>query len=164
MVKNSKVLVVMGVSGTGKTTIGNLLAEQLGYPFFDGDDFHPEANIQKMASGTPLDDQDRKGWLLRLNALALEHKDIGAIIACSALKKTYRSILKSGMGQRLKFIYLEGTFDLIQSRLASRKDHFMPLGLLKSQFETLEPPSKAFTVSIAQESNKIVEEILRQLK
>ncbi|MDC6363118.1 MULTISPECIES: gluconokinase [Flavobacteriaceae] len=164
MVKNNKVLVVMGVSGTGKTTIGKLLADQLGYPFFDGDDFHPEANIQKMSSGIPLNDLDRKGWLLRLNALALEHKDSGVIIACSALKKAYRSILKSGMGQQLKFIYLDGSFDLIQSRLASRKDHFMPLGLLKSQFETLEPPSKAITVSIAQESNKIVEEILRQLK
>lgn len=159
-----KVLVVMGVSGTGKTTVGKLLSEQLGYPFFDGDDFHPEENIKKMASGTPLNDDDRKEWLLKLNQLAVEKQDMGAVIACSALKKAYRSLLRAGMGSNLRFIYLEGSYDLVKSRLENRKDHFMPIALLKTQFETLEPPSKAISVSIAQQPAQIVQEVLKQLK
>jgi gluconokinase len=160
----TKVLVVMGVSGTGKTTVGKLLSEQLGYPFFDGDDFHPEKNIKKMASGKPLNDDDRKGWLLKLNQLALEKQDTGAVIACSALKKTYRSLLRAGMGSGIQFIYLNGSFDLVKSRLENRKDHFMPIALLKTQFEALEPPSKAISVSIAQKPDLIVQEVLKQLK
>jgi len=160
----TKVLVVMGVSGTGKTTVGKLLSEQLGYPFFDGDDFHPEKNIKKMASGKPLNDDDRKGWLLKLNQLALEEQDTGAVIACSALKKTYRSLLRAGMGSGIQFIYLNGSFDLVKSRLKNRKDHFMPIALLKTQFEALEPPSRAISVSIAQKPDLIVQEVLKQLK
>lgn len=160
----TKVLVVMGVSGTGKTTVGKLLSEQLGYPFFDGDDFHPEENINKMASGKPLNDDDRKGWLLKLNQLALKQHDVGAVIACSALKKAYRSLLRAGMGSDMQFIYLNGSFDLVKSRLENRKDHFMPIALLKTQFEALEPPSKAIAVSIAQQPDKIVQEVLKQLK
>lgn len=160
----TKVLVVMGVSGTGKTTVGKLLSEQLGYSFFDGDDFHPEENIKKMASGKPLNDDDRKGWLLKLNQLALQQQDVGAVIACSALKKAYRSLLRAGMGSNLRFIYLEGSFDLVKSRLKNRKDHFMPIALLKTQFETLEPPSKAIAVSIAPQPDQIVQEVLKQLK
>lgn len=160
----TKVLVVMGVSGTGKTTVGKLLSEQLGYPFFDGDDFHPEENINKMASGKPLNDDDRKGWLLKLNQLALQQHNVGAVIACSALKKAYRSLLRAGMGNDMQFIYLNGSFDLVKSRLENRKDHFMPIALLKTQFEALEPPSKAIAVSIAQQPDQIVQEVLKQLK
>jgi len=164
MPKNEKVLVVMGVSGSGKTVIGKLLSETLDYPFYDGDDFHPEENIKKMASGIPLDDEDRKGWLIRLNQLAIEHKESGAVIACSALKKIYRSLLRAGMGSNLRFVFLDGPFDLIKSRLENRKDHFMPLDLLKSQFDALEPPSKAITVSIKGKPTDIVDEIVKQLK
>ena len=93
----SLIYIVMGVSGCGKSTIGKLLATKLKVPFFDGDDFHPEANVQKMASGLPLNDKDRKGWLQKLNKIANEHKPSGAVIACSALKETYRSELKKNL-------------------------------------------------------------------
>ncbi|MEE1964034.1 gluconokinase [Allomuricauda taeanensis] len=164
MLKNNKVLVVMGVSGTGKTTVGKLLSEKMGYPFFDGDDYHPEENIKKMKTGSPLDDNDRKGWLIRLNQLALEHKKSGAVIACSALKKNYRGLLRAGLGSNIRFIYLNGSFELIKSRLENRKGHFMPLELLQSQFDTLEPPLKALTYSVEDEPSKIVGEIVKELK
>src|SRR5690606_20845616 len=164
MPKVIKVLVVMGVSGSGKTLVGKLLSKATGLPFFDGDDFHPEENIQKMAGGIPLDDRDRKGWLIALNQLALEHREMGAIIACSALKRTYRSLLRAGMGDRILFIHLKGSFELIKSRMERRKGHFMPLDLLQSQFDVLQPPSKALTVSIDKSPEEIVEEILKQLQ
>lgn len=154
----------MGVSGTGKTTIGKLLSEKLKYPFFDGDDYHPEENVKKMKAGTPLNDDDRKGWLIRLNQLALEHKKSGAVIACSALRKNYRGLLRAGMGNKIKFIFLKGSFELIKSRLENREGHFMPLGLLQSQFDTLETPSKALSVSVEDSPSEIVEDIVRQLK
>lgn len=163
MPNGKTVIVVMGVSGSGKTEIGKLLSKELSRPFFDGDDFHPEANIKKMSSGNPLNDDDRKEWLIQLNKLAMEHKHTGAVIACSALKKNYRSLLRAGMGSCLAFVYLEGSFDLIKSRLSKRKGHFMPLDLLKSQFDTLEPPSKAIKVSIDETPEKIVKEIVKQL-
>jgi len=158
------VLVVMGVSGCGKTAIGKLLSKKLGYPFFDGDDFHPEENIKKMSSGQPLVDEDRKEWLIRINQLAIEHRHTGAIIACSALKKNYRSLIRAGMGNCIAFVFLDGSFDLIKSRLEERKGHFMPISLLQSQFDTLEPPSKEITVSIEAEPNAIVKEILKRIK
>ncbi len=157
------VFIVMGVSGTGKSTIGQLLSQKLGVPFFDGDDFHPQANIDKMASGKPLNDDDRFGWLIALNELAKKHKGNGAIIACSALKVSYRDILRNGMEDSLQFIYLEGTFDLIKSRMEQRDTHFMPTKLLESQFETLEPPHNAITVSIAQTPEGIISLILREI-
>lgn len=164
MLKNKRVLIIMGVSGTGKTTIGKLLSEKLEYPFFDGDDYHPEENVKKMKAGHPLDDDDRKGWLLRLNQLALEHKKTGAVIACSALKKNYRGLLRAGMGNKIKFIFLKGSFELIKSRLENREGHFMPLVLLQSQFDALEAPSKALSVSVENSPSEIVEDIVRQLK
>lgn len=163
MPDGKRVLVIMGVSGSGKTTIGKLLAKKLGYPFFDGDDFHPEANIEKMKSGLPLNDEDRKGWLVRLNQLALEHRHTGAVIACSALKNTYRGILKAGVGSCMEFIYLEGSFNQIKKRLKNRKDHFMPLELLKSQFETLEAPNNGVKVSISKSPEEIVDKILSKI-
>lgn len=164
MPKKKIVLVVMGVSGTGKTTVGKLLSEKLKYPFFDGDDYHPAENIKKMECGTPLDDDDRKGWLIRLNQLALEHKASGAVIACSALKKNYRGLLRAGLGNNIQFVYLKGSFELIKSRLESRKGHFMPLHLLQSQFDTIEPPLKALTYSVEAKPSKIVGDIVKELK
>lgn len=163
MPNNQKVFIIMGVSGTGKSTIGNLLSKKLEIPFFDGDDFHPEANIKKMGAGKALNDDDRKGWLIKLNKLAKEHRLSGAIIACSALKESYRRLLKNGMGDQLRFIYLEGSFKLIKSRLESRQDHFMPMELLKSQFDTLEPPLNAITVSVSLTPNEIIHRIVNQM-
>lgn len=153
----------MGVSGSGKSTIGRLLGKQLGIPFFDGDDFHPKTNVEKMADGHPLNDDDRVGWLERLNELARAHEDQGAVIACSALKAKYRKLLRHGI-EKLDFIYLDGSFELISNRLAQRQNHFMPSDLLRSQFETLEIPKHAFSVSIDAEPSTIVADILQKLK
>lgn len=163
MPNGKTVLVIMGVSGSGKTEIGKRLSKQLSIPFFDGDDFHPEANVKKMSSGLPLNDEDRKEWLLALNKLAIEHKIHGAIIACSALKKNYRSLLRAGMGNCMEFVYLDGSYELIRSRLEQRKGHFMPLNLLQSQFDALEPPTKAIAVSINETPAKVVKSIIKKL-
>jgi len=138
--RKAPIFYVMGVSGCGKSTIGKLLANEFDMPFFDGDDYHPEANIEKMAAGSPLTDDDRQGWLQRLNALSVAHKNQGAVIACSALKDAYRKILSQNLAKQVEFIYLEGTLEEISGRLQQRKNHFMPAGLLQSQFETLETP------------------------
>jgi gluconokinase len=161
---NKSIFYIMGVSGTGKTTIGNLLSQALDIPFFDGDDFHPQANIDKMASGQALNDNDRYDWLATLNQLAKNNKTKGAIIACSALKEKYRVQLSNKIEVKTVFIYLKGTFDEIKSRLDSREGHFMTSALLKSQFDTLEPPTEAITVSIIQTPKQIIKEILNHLK
>lgn len=154
---------VMGVSGCGKSTIGKLLSEAFDIPFFDGDDFHPAANVKKMAAGNPLDDADRKGWLERLNILGIEHQQTGVVIACSALKQSYRNILLKNSTETI-FVYLEGTYDQISQRLALRKNHFMPPGLLRSQLDSLETPKNAITVSIMGNPNAIVASIKTQYK
>jgi len=153
----------MGVSGTGKSTIGKLLSEKLGIPFFDGDDFHPKSNIEKMASGKPLNDEDRYDWLLALNQLAHKHKNNGAVIACSALKEAYRDILKKDITHQTQFIYLEGSFELVKSRMEKRSTHFMPIHLLQSQFKALEPPKEALTISIKNNPDSIITLILNSL-
>lgn len=158
------VLIVMGVSGTGKSTIGTMLSERLGIPFFDGDDYHPEANVRKMSAGQPLNDHDREGWLIRLNELAKEHQNRGAVIACSALKQSYRDLLGQGMNEQLAFVFLEGSFELIKSRLENRKGHFMTSALLQSQFDALEPPEDAITVSIALQPAEITDQVIQLLK
>lgn len=152
----------MGVSGSGKSTIGLKLANELNISFFDGDDFHPESNVEKMKSGIPLNDNDRKGWLEKLNQLALEHLTNGAVIACSALKEKYRETLLSGLKEKGEIVYLKGTFDEIRFRLEQRKGHFMPIELLKSQFETLEEPEDVITVSIMKAPDIIIKEIIAQ--
>lgn len=159
----STIFYVMGVSGSGKSTIGILLSEKLGIPFFDGDDFHPPANVQKMAGGEPLNDDDRMGWLQRLNELAIEHRTKGAVIACSALKQSYRDLLARALEKEVNWIFLEGSYREILQRLKGRKNHFMPKELLQSQFDTLELPQEAIVVSITKSPEEILEEILQKL-
>ena len=160
-------LVVMGVSGSGKSTIGEKLAQRLGWSFEDGDKFHPLSNVAKMRAGQPLTDEDRWPWL---QAIANEIDRVceageHAVIACSALKRPYRDILVHGR-KDVRIIYLKGTQDLIASRLAQRKNHFMPPGLLASQFKTLELPDASenpLTVSVNAPVETIVDDIVRQL-
>lgn len=158
------IIFVMGVSGTGKTTIGKLLAEALKVSFYDGDDYHPKENIEKMAAGKPLNDTDRYGWLAALNNLGQENKIDGAVIACSALKAKYRAQLRETIEEETVFVYLEGSYDQIKSRLDSRDNHFMTSTLLKSQFSTLEPPKTAITVPITNSPEQIINTILNQLE
>ena len=160
-------LVVMGVSGSGKSTIADRLADRLGWTFEDGDRFHPAGNVAKMSAGHPLTDEDRWPWL---QAIADEIDRVGAagehaVIACSALKHAYRDILVHGRND-VRIIYLKGAQELIAERLARRKGHFMPPGLLVSQFKTLEPPGQKenpVTVSIDASVDAIVDDIIRQL-
>jgi gluconokinase len=154
------IAVVMGVSGAGKTAIGEALARELGWRFIDADDYHPEANVAKMAAGQPLDDEDRWPWLDRLNSLLKEEKQ--AVLACSALKERYRSRLAEGIG-RIEWIYLKGDFDLIHSRLAQRQHRYMPASLLESQFAALEPPTRAITVDIEADIPTCVAQIAARL-
>lgn len=154
--------IVMGVSGCGKSTVGRLLAEKFEIPFFDGDDYHPKENVEKMSNGLPLNDEDRKGWLIRLNLLAQEHHEKGAVIACSALKQSYRDCLAEEIENQIEFVYLEGTKSQILKRLEERKGHFMPAGLLDSQFNTLETPINAIATSIQQTPKEMVLGILKQ--
>jgi gluconokinase len=160
-------LIVMGVSGSGKSTIAETLAERIGWRCEDGDKFHPASNIAKMSAGHPLTDEDRWPWL---QAIADEIDRLckageRAVIACSALKRAYRDVLVHGRND-VRIVYLEGTQQLIADRLAKRKGHFMPAGLLESQFATLEPPSREehpLTASIDATVDAIVDDIVRQL-
>jgi len=158
------ILYIMGVSGCGKSTIGKLVAKKFDIPFFDGDDYHPEANVKKMAAGNPLNDRDRQSWLERLNELSIENKNKGVVIACSALKETYRGILKRQLENQTEFVYLKGTFEEISERLQQRQNHFMPAGLLQSQFDTLEVPVNAIVVSITKNPEAIAAEIKEKYK
>jgi gluconokinase len=160
-------LVVMGVSGSGKSTIGEKLAKRLGWIYEDGDKFHPASNVAKMSAGQPLTDEDRWPWLQAIAAEIDRICDAGqhVVIACSALKRPYRDILVHGRND-VRIVFLNGTQELIASRLARRKDHFMPPGLLASQFGTLEPPETSenpVTVSIDAPVETIVDEIIRKL-
>jgi gluconokinase len=155
------ILIVMGVSGCGKSTIGQLVASRLGSPFLDADEFHPPANVAKMAAGTPLTDADRQPWLELLNGKL--HAQKNAVLACSALKKSYREILSAGLGD-CRFVHLHGGIDLIRARLAQRKHRYMPASLLDSQFATLEPPDGALAVDIALPPAQCVEAIVAALR
>jgi gluconokinase len=130
-------VVVMGVSGSGKSTVGALLAEKLGAPFVDGDLLHPESNVAKMAAGTPLNDGDRKPWLEAVGQRLADAEE-SLVIACSALKKSYRDIIRAA-DPAARFVLLQGSRELLSERLAHRKGHFMPPTLLQSQLDTLEP-------------------------
>ena len=135
------VLVLMGVSGCGKTTIAQILAERLGWAFKEGDALHPQANVDKMAAGHPLDDADRAPWLAKVADWVDARLDAGqsGVITCSALKRAYRGLINR-RGQGVEFVYLHGSRELIAARLATRQGHFMPQSLLASQFATLEEP------------------------
>jgi gluconokinase len=159
------VLVVMGVSGCGKSTVAGLLAGRLGWDLEEGDDLHPPANVAKMAAGHPLDDEDRWPWLAKVADWITEHTSTGrpGVITCSALKKSYRDVLR---GPHVVFVYLAGTREEIARRLAARHGHFMPLSLLDSQLATLEPPTpdeNAITVRLAPTASTQVEEIMARL-
>lgn len=161
---HTHLLWLTGVSGSGKTTIGRLLAEKTGLPFFDGDDFHPEENIRKMSAGQALNDDDRAGWLQALHAKALEQsQQKGAIFACSALKVQYRTLLSLNLESNTHFVLLEGTFEQISQRLAARKGHYMPPSLLQSQFDILEKSDNALVVNIHQEPETIAHQIINAL-
>ena len=161
-------LVVMGVSGSGKSTISERLAARLGWRFEDGDRYHPPANVAKMSAGQPLTDEDRWPWL---QAIADEIDRLSAagqraVVACSALKRAYRDILVHGRND-IRIVFLNGTQELIADRLAARKGHFMPPGLLASQFRALQPPQpdeRPIEVSIDAPVEAIVDDIIRQLK
>jgi 6-phosphogluconate dehydrogenase len=157
---------IMGVSGSGKTTIGKSLSAHLNIPFFDADDFHSEANVAKMAAGLPLNDDDRIGWLTSLNTKAKDQakSNEGAIIACSALKEKYRDILAEGIDSQTHWIHLDGDFELIFERMKQRINHYMPVNLLKSQFETLEKPNYGIHISINQTPEEILAEILKEIE
>ena len=171
---NHPFLILMGISGSGKTTVGRLLAARLQCPFYDADNFHPPENITKMAAGQPLTDADRAPWLARLHDLIAGHLQRGepAVLACSALKKSYRDRLRppGGMGDsrgssrgssHVLFIYLAGDFDLIWQRMQTRPGHYMKAEMLQSQFTALEPPTpdEALHIDITHPLEEIVGQI-----
>lgn len=161
------IVVLMGVSGSGKTTIGTLLAQRGGAVFADGDDYHPLANKEKMKAGQPLNDEDREPWLERLNVLLRDWLETGTsgVLACSALKQKYREILSAHTPEgSVQFVLLEGSKELIASRLAARNHEFMNPGLLDSQFKTLEDPGDALHVKNDRTPDEVVTEILTKLK
>ncbi|MEX2456878.1 MAG: gluconokinase [Balneolaceae bacterium] len=160
-----KNIILMGVSGCGKTSIGKLLAEKLNVPFYDGDDFHPEVNVEKMRSGKPLNDQDRHPWLETLaDQIEKMNQKKGGVLACSALKQSYRETLKKVANSPVIFVYLKGDRELIADRLSEREGHYMPPKLLDSQFKDLEEPESSITVPINQTPEKIVKEIIDKLE
>jgi len=161
-------VVVMGVSGVGKTTVGVALARRLGWPFLDADDFHPATNVEKMRRGVPLTDDDRRPWLdaigRELARRAAEDADV--VLACSALHRWHRDALRAGAdGTDVRFVYLRAGYDDIDRRLRARTGHFMPESLLRSQLDTLEPPdaTEALTVDAAAPPDAIIDAIVRGL-
>lgn len=155
-------VVVMGVSGSGKSTVGAALAQRLRVPFVDADTLHPAANIAKLAAGEPLDDDDRYPWLERVGDWLAAHRD-GGVVSCSALKRAYRDQLRTHC-PGVEFVHLSGSAKLIGGRLAARTEHFMPAALLRSQLDTLEPlgPDEAgMTVDIGPEVDAIVDAIVK---
>jgi len=155
------IVLVMGVSGSGKNTVGEPLAQRLGWKFIDGDDYHPPENVKKMAAGVALQDEDRWPWLDRLNGILRQEKD--AVVACSALKEVYRRRLLAGIAD-CAIVYLRGGFELIRSRVAARKHRYMPASLLQSQFDTLEPPRDAIDVDVSADVETSLQTILAALK
>ena len=159
------VIVLMGVAGSGKTTVGRMLAAQLGWPFRDADEFHPPANVEKMSHGIPLTDRDREPWLAAIRRYIDETLARGgrAVVTCSALKEHYRQIIVADPA-RVKLVYLTGDLALVAERLRAREGHFMKAGMLSSQFADLEPPRDALTVDVAQSPEAIVTEIRKGLE
>jgi gluconokinase len=157
-------IIVMGVSGSGKTSVGKVLAEHLKWDFYDADDFHPPENVAKMASGIPLDDSDRAPWLAAMHDLissSLKQNKSG-VLACSALKERYRQQLMNSSGD-VQLVYLKGSYDLIWSRMETRTDHYMKPHMLHSQFDALEEPSNALTVDISLSVEEILQFVIKQI-
>lgn len=159
------VVVIMGVSGSGKSTVAGILAGKLGWELAEGDDLHPRENVEKMRSGQPLNDDDRWPWLDRIAEWIRAHTDAGipGVITCSALKKRYRDVLR---GENVVFVFLQGSKDRIAGRLAARLGHFMPGALLASQFEALEEPGEDehhISLSVSADPTDEAEEIIRRL-
>ena len=158
------IIILMGVAGSGKTTVGKLLGRDLGWPFYDGDDYHPDSNVRRMAQGTPLTDEDRRPWLDALRRLleGLVEKNESAVVACSALKESYRRyLLRENRGIRL--VYLKADYELIQKRLEERRGHFAGAYLLQSQFEALDEPQDALEVVASEKPERIVKAITEGL-
>jgi gluconokinase len=154
------IVLVMGVSGAGKTAVGERLAQRLGVRFIDADDHHPEENVAKMAAGIPLDDADRRPWLEKLNALLKREQD--AVLACSALKQAYRALLARNVPD-FRTVFLKGSAEVIGARLAAREHRYMPPSLLASQFAALEPPDDAIEVDVANDVETCVAKIAKAL-
>ena len=156
------VVVVMGVSGSGKSTVGTALARRLGWEFLDADDLHPPANVAKMRAGMPLTDDDRRPWLAAIGDELRRHGDV--VLACSALHRWHRDALRASVSDA-RFAWLRGSYDAIDRRLRARTGHFMPESLLRSQFDTLERPdaSEALAVDVDQPADAIVDAIVRGL-
>src|SRR5271157_546138 len=156
------IIVIMGVSGAGKTTVGRLLAEELGWKFYDADDFHSAANKDKMSRGVPLTDEDRADWLAVLRSLL--HQNIEAsqsiVWACSALKQEYQDVLR--VSKEVHFVYLQGTYQQIKARMKERKDHYMKPEMLASQFAILNEPNDALTINISKTPKEIVAVIRKE--
>ncbi len=159
----NKAIILMGVSGSGKTTVGKLLARRTGLPFFEGDSYHPQTNVKKMSAGIPLDDEDRRPWLVTLHELIRTNLEQGhsLVLASSALKKKYRTILRGDLGKKVIFVYLKGDYATIHQRMKERPEHFMNADMLLSQFAALEEPEsgEALVISIDQPIPAIVEKI-----
>jgi gluconokinase len=167
------IVIVMGVCGCGKSTVGQALANQLGWPFFDADDFHPPANVAKMAKGVALTDEDREPWLdgVAAEMRAVARKGHHAVLACSALKESYRQRIARGLqdpvdegSSELRIVYLKGDAKTIEPRLALRSGHFMPASLLASQFAVLEEPEQAMVIDIRQTTEAQAAQIAAALR
>lgn len=153
------IAIIMGVAGSGKTAVGGRLAERLGVPYVDGDDLHPQANIDKMSAGHPLDDDDRRPWLITIGECLHDHRETGAVATCSALRRSYRDLLRRSC-PGVPFIHLAGSRDLIVERVSGREGHFMPASLVDSQFDTLEPlepDEPGITVEVTATVDEIVD-------
>lgn len=157
------IVILMGVSGSGKTTVGRLLSEELGWKFYEADDYHSRANVEKMRNGIPLDDADRRPWLETLRDLILNclERNENAVLACSALKESYREFLL--IDERVILIYLKGDYEIIQKRLGERRGHYMNPNLLDSQFDTLEEPAADVHIDISSSPDEIVKKIRSRL-
>ena len=156
-------ILVMGICGTGKTTISEMLRDKLSIPFIEGDDFHPLANVEKMKSGQPLNDDDRQPWLEALGRELKKNELTGCVLSCSALKEKYRDTLNSFLSKKITIIHLIGNSELIKKRMEARQNHFMPANMIASQLATLEIPKEAIEINIADKPDVMLEKILERM-